>query len=340
MSNSKLVGLAGLGIGIVFASGCITRGSGSFSEVSPAEPDLSAPYGENPMPAAVAPVQPGNVRYPDPRPAKSPEYWQQHSNPYAGIVQPAAATTPKVSSGSGQGTYIVKKGDILSRIARQYGVKVADIKAANGLTSDTIRVGQKLKIPAKATSAASTRKAAGAAAPGTYIVKKGDILGRIARQHGVKVADLKAANGLTSDTIREGQKLIIPGKAAAAAATAPAKKIETKNEPANSGSAWATTEVQPVVNENIEMPAIPEPPAPQINTAAQEGAATITPAPQQPKRETYTYYANGNEDLLSISISNTMGISEVQRLNPQLSAEYAKPGKKLPAGTPVNLYVK
>ena len=54
MSNSKLVGLAGLGIGIVFASGCITRGSGSFSEVGPAEPDLSAPYGENPMPAAVA----------------------------------------------------------------------------------------------------------------------------------------------------------------------------------------------------------------------------------------------------------------------------------------------
>ena len=41
MSNSKLVGLAGLGIGIVFASGCITRGSGSFSEVGPAEPDLS-----------------------------------------------------------------------------------------------------------------------------------------------------------------------------------------------------------------------------------------------------------------------------------------------------------
>lgn len=273
MSNSKLIGLAGLGIGIVFASGCITRGSGSFSEVSPAEPDLSAPYGENPMPAAVAPVQPGNVRYPDPRPAKSPEYWQQHSNPYAGIVQPTATTTPKVSSGSGQGTYIVKKGDIL---------------------------------------------------------------GRIARQHGVKVADLKAANGLTSDTIREGQKLIIPGKAAAA----PAKKIEAKTEQANSGSAWATTEVQPAVNENIEMPVIPEPPAPQINTASQDGAATITPPPQQPKRETYTYYANGNEDLLSISISNTMGISEVQRLNPQLPAEYAKPGKKLPAGTPVNLYVK
>lgn len=273
MSNSKLIGLAGLGIGIVFASGCITRGSGSFSEVSPAEPDLSAPYGENPMPAAVAPVQPGNVRYPDPRPAKSPEYWQQHSNPYAGIVQPTATTTPKVSSGSGQGTYIVKKGDILSRIARQYGVKVADIKAANGLTSDTIR---------------------------------------------------------------EGQKLIIPGKAAAA----PAKKIEAKTEQANSGSAWATTEVQPAVNENIEMPVIPEPPAPQINTASQDGAATITPPPQQPKRETYTYYANGNEDLLSISISNTMGISEVQRLNPQLPAEYAKPGKKLPAGTPVNLYVK
>ena len=47
-------------------------------------------------------------------------------------------------------TYTVKSGDSLSKIASRYrGVTVNDIKAANGLKSDAIRAGQKLKIPQK-----------------------------------------------------------------------------------------------------------------------------------------------------------------------------------------------
>ena len=61
------------------------------------------------------------------------------------------------SSGSGKSgskpqtvTYTVKSGDSLSKIASRYrGVTVNDIKAANGLKSDAIRAGQKLKIPQK-----------------------------------------------------------------------------------------------------------------------------------------------------------------------------------------------
>lgn len=45
---------------------------------------------------------------------------------------------------------------------------------------------------------------------GTYTIKKGDTLGAIARKHGTTVAKLKAANGMSSDFIREGKTLKIP----------------------------------------------------------------------------------------------------------------------------------
>ena len=50
------------------------------------------------------------------------------------------------AKGSGTRTYTVRKGDTLSSIARRYGVSVSTIKKRNGLKSDNIRVGQKLKI--------------------------------------------------------------------------------------------------------------------------------------------------------------------------------------------------
>ena len=46
-------------------------------------------------------------------------------------------------------TYKVRSGDNLSKIAKRHGVTVNAIKKANNLTSDDIRVGQRLKIPAK-----------------------------------------------------------------------------------------------------------------------------------------------------------------------------------------------
>jgi len=53
-------------------------------------------------------------------------------------------------------THKVAKGENLSKIAKRYGVSVADIREANGLKNDNIRAGQKLKIPAK--KSASRRK--------------------------------------------------------------------------------------------------------------------------------------------------------------------------------------
>ncbi|QHE63348.1 LysM peptidoglycan-binding domain-containing protein [Rossellomorea vietnamensis] len=53
-------------------------------------------------------------------------------------------TTPPPSTGSS--TYTVQSGDTLSHIAIRYDVSVSSIKSWNGLSSDTIYVGQKLSI--------------------------------------------------------------------------------------------------------------------------------------------------------------------------------------------------
>jgi LysM repeat protein len=57
--------------------------------------------------------------------------------------EPKPAPKPKVVS------HRVVKGDTLSSIARRYKVRVSDIKSANGLRSDMIRLKQVLKIPKK-----------------------------------------------------------------------------------------------------------------------------------------------------------------------------------------------
>lgn len=45
--------------------------------------------------------------------------------------------------------YTVRKGDTLSGIALAYNTKAADIRKANGLRSDRLHIGQKLRIPRK-----------------------------------------------------------------------------------------------------------------------------------------------------------------------------------------------
>ena len=69
------------------------------------------------------------------------------------MTAPAPAAAPVVDDGS---TYTVKSGDTLGHIALQHKVKIAELKALNGLSTDLIRIGQKLKLPAAALPAGPT----------------------------------------------------------------------------------------------------------------------------------------------------------------------------------------
>ncbi|MGR9156422.1 peptidoglycan DD-metalloendopeptidase family protein [Rhizobium leguminosarum] len=65
----------------------------------------------------------------------------------------SADATGKLSVGAGKdpkapaGTYVVKQGDSLAKIAKATGSSVDDLKAANNLSANSLRIGQALKIP-------------------------------------------------------------------------------------------------------------------------------------------------------------------------------------------------
>jgi LysM repeat protein len=72
-----------------------------------------------------------------------------------GAAAPAMAGGPAATgSGVGEEAYTVKSGDTLTKIAKAHSTTVKAIKAASNLTTDHIKVGQKLTIPAKAEAAA------------------------------------------------------------------------------------------------------------------------------------------------------------------------------------------
>ncbi|ROS58588.1 N-acetylmuramoyl-L-alanine amidase [Vibrio crassostreae] len=99
-------------------------------------------------------------------------------------------------------THTIKSGEYLGKIASRYKVSVADIKRENRLKSETVRVGQKLRITVEVKDV-PLRK---------HKVARGDYLGKIASKYGVSVNSIRQANKLRSDSLAVGQVLIIPHK--------------------------------------------------------------------------------------------------------------------------------
>ncbi len=104
--------------------------------------------------------------------------------------------------------YRIQPGDNLGKIARKHGISIQALMQTNNLKNHRIRAGAHLMIPlsnsptAINTTPTATRKL-------KYRVKKGDSLYAIARQFGVKIADLKTWNQLASDSLHPGQKLTV-----------------------------------------------------------------------------------------------------------------------------------
>ena len=117
----------------------------------------------------------------------------------------------------------VKNGETLSGIAEKYSSTVKQIKAVNGLRKNLIKKDQSLLIPAPAdgVSYTMTREsrltkkqtiltATSEVKPISYVVRNGDSLWKIAKEHGVKIKDLARANGLgLTSLIKAGDELKI-----------------------------------------------------------------------------------------------------------------------------------
>jgi N-acetylmuramoyl-L-alanine amidase len=103
--------------------------------------------------------------------------------------------------------YIVARGDSLSLIAQRHNVGLAQLRAANSLSADTIRIGQKLLIPG---SGPQTIAATASPRVSQHTIARGETLSGIAQRYQISLSSLRAANNLRNDTIRVGQVLLIP----------------------------------------------------------------------------------------------------------------------------------
>jgi peptidoglycan lytic transglycosylase D len=111
----------------------------------------------------------------------------------------------------GDGKYTVQKGDNLWTIAKSAGIHIDSIRTWNKLRRSNVHPGQILLVrnPESIVKMAGTNEDEGIAGTISYEVKPGDNLHNIAVKLGVNIDDLKKTNGLHSDAIVVGQKLIV-----------------------------------------------------------------------------------------------------------------------------------
>jgi peptidoglycan DL-endopeptidase LytE len=145
--------------------------------------------------------------------------WNQLSSSTIYVNQKLTVAAPQANSqastasaSTSSATYVVKSGDTLWGISRNYNMSISQLKSLNGLSSDVIHPGQTLRVSGSVAVAAA-QASAPASSTSTYRVVSGDTLSGIAVRHNVSVSQLKSLNNLTSNLILVGQVLKVSGTA-------------------------------------------------------------------------------------------------------------------------------
>ncbi|MDE0490336.1 LysM peptidoglycan-binding domain-containing protein [Psychrobacter sp. A3] len=138
----------------------------------------------------------------------------------APATTPAALSTRSKKSSTATKNYKVKPGDGLIALARQFNVPTATLASLNGLNStDSLYVGQTLKVPASAdidaasrTSSSRAQSSTSSVATTSYKVKSGETLIGIANSIGVSPAELAAVNSNfdAKARLQRGQTIKVP----------------------------------------------------------------------------------------------------------------------------------
>jgi len=213
-------------------------------------------------------------------------------------------------------TITVQPGDNLWAIARAHDTTVAELMLANQLTDERIRIGQVLHLPGAVSTTAAPSAPFDAAVPRVYVVQPGDSLWGVARTHDTSVSALMALNAMTSDRLRPGQTLRLPGAPVATAAASPASAA-----PASAAAPAA--------------PAATATPAP----AAAPAAAAVS--------ATGTYTVRAGDSLYDIALQHGISVDALVAWN-GLDGTLIRPGQNLhvvapadaPPATPLVVHVR
>jgi LysM repeat protein len=137
--------------------------------------------------------------------------WNNITDNGLSVGQSLVVQAPEQNPQDGK-THTVEKQETLFSISKMYNVSIAEIKSWNNLSTNNLSVGQSLTIypsEAKKSGPQSIVIEEETQQNTYYTVKSGDSLYRIAEQHNMTVDELKKLNGLTTNTIRIGQRLTV-----------------------------------------------------------------------------------------------------------------------------------
>ena len=253
--------------------------------------------------------------------------------------------------------YVVQNGDYLAKISKKFNVTIASIKRLNpSIKKDVVRVGQKLKLPGKIdvgvqsapvaaasvtaapVAAVAAKKAAPkkaftpyAGATKEYAVQNGDTLGSIAYGNGITIRQLKELNGLSSDSLKIGQKLKIPAEKVVKAEKAkPAETVGKRDA--------AVAPVAAPVEEKKSEAAVQQPVAEAksseetASVAAEAVAAPVEEKKSEPASAA-TYVVQEGDDMTGVSIRWGVSAAQIRELNNLGEGDQLVPGQiiKLPA---------
>lgn len=97
----------------------------------------------------------------------------------------------------------VRRGESLFQIAKKYDLSVDQVKSMNNLSSDYIYVGQNLKVVSNGSLPSAQQDFT------KHTVRRGETLGQIAENYGVKTQDIRNWNKIKGSRIYPGQKLLV-----------------------------------------------------------------------------------------------------------------------------------
>ncbi len=129
------------------------------------------------------------------------------------VVSAAVSAAPvRTCASSGAAVHVVAAGDTWFEIARDGGVAMSELLAANDAdAADAIHPGDELCLPAGATAPAAGSAGACSASSASYTVASGDSWYVIARRVSTTLGDLLGANGANARTVLQpGDRLCLP----------------------------------------------------------------------------------------------------------------------------------
>jgi len=224
----------------------------------------------------------------------------------SGSSTPEPYIAPAAYTGNTE-SYMVQKGDILSRLAVDFGTSTKTLISMNNLSNpDVLYVGQELRVPAgsRSSSKSSSKRAPSVKKGGTYVIQKGDTLSGIAVAAGVSLNDLRSLNNIEGDRIIAGDTISIPSGG----------KVPTNTQ---KSSAKKASPVEPAPEVSEPAPAPMAALAPEVETSSMQVDAVMDHVvyPGETLDDISRQYGVSKSDIMRLNnISDALAVKEGQRL--------------------------